>query len=66
MASTSNLKSTDWQVNNEITSQGCSLFADESVEGKLMSELRKKVPIEILTNAELRMKILTEYKKHNK
>jgi hypothetical protein len=42
-----------WQLHNEIASKYCSQIADQSQDGQLRNELRKKVPIEVLTDNEL-------------
>ena len=47
------------QTYNDQSSPGCSVIADESEDGRLMSEYRKKVPAKVLTDTELRYKIMS-------
>lgn len=56
-------ESSDWVLNNQLTSEHCSEIADESTEGRLLTDYRKKVPINAMTDNELRIAILKEYKK---
>lgn len=52
-----------WQEWNDWSSPECSKIADESETGKVMTEFRKKVPIESLTSDELVDKIKSLYRK---
>ncbi len=42
-----------WQLHNEIASKFCSSEADNTEDGQLMRNFRKKVPIEDMTDHEL-------------
>lgn len=46
-----------WNQSNEIASKHCSQVADESEDGRLKDEFRKKVPATALTNNEIAEKV---------